>query len=103
MRNKPGDIPYGGLNPTKISLSKPVFNPEVLEIFKYYVAERYRIHIMKDVEGKPFPWTNDMILSMYRFTNVRREQDKNSKYLLDMMKGLVDNGHLLSKEFVTQR
>lgn len=85
MRNKPADIPYGGLNAYKIRSAKPVFNEEVLEIFKYYVAERYKVHLLKDVERKPFPWTEDRILSMYRFTNVRREQDKNSKYLLSLM------------------
>lgn len=85
MRNKPADIPYGGLDVNKIRNAKPVFNPEVLDIFKYYVAERYRMHILKDVKGKPFPWTEDRILSRYRFTNVRREQDKNTKYLLNMM------------------
>lgn len=85
MRNKEGDIPYGGLNAYKIRSAKPVFDAEVLEIFKYYVSERYNMHLLKDVQGKPFPWTKDMILSMYRFTNVRREQDKNSRYLLQMM------------------
>ena len=86
MKNKPADVLYGGLNAYKIRSAKPVFNPEVLEIFKYYVAERYKMHLLKDVENKPFPWTQDIILSMYRFTNVRREQDKNSKYLLKMMR-----------------
>ena len=86
MKNKPADIPYGGLNAYKIRAAKPVFNPEVLEIFKYYVAERYNMHLLKDIQGKQFPWTQDVILSMYRFTNVRREQDKNSRYLLNMMR-----------------
>lgn len=86
MKNKIADIPYGGLNAYRINTAKPVFDEEVLEIFKHFVAERYKMHILKDVEGKPFPWTNDQILSMYRFTNVRREQDKNSKYLLGIMK-----------------
>lgn len=85
MRNKHGDIPYGGLNAYRIRSAKPVFNEEVLEIFKYYVAERYKIHLLKDVDHQPFPWTEDRILSMYRFTNIRREQDKNSKYLLSLM------------------
>ena len=85
MRNKPADIPYGGLNAYKIQTAKPVFNEEVLKIFKHYVAERYRIHLLKDIENKPFPWTDDIILSMYRFTNVFREQDKNSRYLLRMI------------------
>ena len=86
MKNKPADIPYGGLNAYRIKTAKPVFNPVVLDKFKYYVAERYKMHLLKDVEHQPFPWTDDKILSMYRFTNVRREQDKNSKYLLKMMK-----------------
>lgn len=86
MKNKPDDILYGGLNAYKIRSAKPIFNPEVLETFKYYVAERYSIHLLKDVQGKQFPWTEDPILSMYRFTNIRREQDKNSKFLLEIMK-----------------
>lgn len=97
MRNKPADVPYGGLNAYKIRSAKPVFNPEVLEIFKYYVAERYNMHLLKDIQGKQFPWTQDIILSMYRFTNIRREQDKNSKYLLDMMK---DHGNKMTPNMI---
>lgn len=93
MKNKPADIPYGGLNAYRIRTAKPVFNEEVLEIFKYYVAERYKMHLLKDVDQKPFPWTEDRILSMYRFTNVRREHDKNSQYLLGMMR---EHGNQLS-------
>ena len=93
MKNKRADIPYGGLNAYKIKSAKPVFNEEVLETFKYFVAERYNMHLLKDVEHKPFPWTDDKILSMYRFTNVRREQDKNSKYLLSLMR---EHGNRLS-------
>lgn len=93
MKNKPADIPYGGLNAFKIQSAKPEFDPLVLDIFKRYVSERYKIHLLKDVQGKPFPWTNNRILSQYRFTNVRREQDKNSKYLLKMMK---EHGNMLT-------
>lgn len=94
MKNKPADIPYGGLNAYRIHSAKPVFNPEVLEIFKYYVAERYNMHMLKDIQGKQFPWTEDVILSMYRFTNIRREQDKNSRYLLTKMKANGNNLNL---------
>lgn len=97
MKNKPADIPYGGLNAYRIRSAKPEFNPEVLEIFKYYVAERYNMHLLKDIQGKQFPWTKDTILSMYRFTNIRREQDKNSKYLLKMMK---DHGNKMSHNLI---
>lgn len=97
MRNKPADIMYGGLDAKKIQSANPVFDEEILEIFKYYVGERYRIHLMKDVEKKPFPWTKNIILSMYRFTNVRREQDKNSCYLLNIMK---EHGNRMSRNLV---
>ena len=97
MKNKPADIPYGGLNAYKIKAAKPVFNQEVLEVFKYFVAERYKMHLLKDVEQQPFPWTEDKILSMYRFTNVRREQDRNSKYLLSLMR---EHGNKLSLNMV---
>lgn len=86
MKRKQMDIAYGGLDGQKIQTAKPIMDSEVVAVFKYYVSERYRIHLRKDVWGKPFPWTDDPILSMYRFTNVRREQDKNSKYLLNVMK-----------------
>lgn len=94
MRNKPADIPYGGLNAYRIRSAKPVFNLGALEVFKFYVSERYNMHLLKDVEGKPFPWTDDVILSMYRFTNIRREQDKNSRYLLTKMKANGNNLNL---------
>jgi hypothetical protein len=86
MKTRPADIQYGGLNAYRIKNAKPVFNEKTLEIFKHFVSERYKIHLLKDVEKKPFPWTKDMILSMYKFTNVRREQDRNSRYLIDIMK-----------------
>jgi 5-hmdU DNA kinase-like protein len=41
----------------------------------YWVRERESIRIAKDA-GKPQPWTDDPILSVYRFCNVRREDDR---------------------------
>lgn len=86
MKNKVADIPYGGLDKLRIQSARPIFNEVSLGIFKYYVKERYHMHILKDVENKPFPYTEDIILSMYRFTNVRREHDKNTKYLIQKLK-----------------
>lgn len=86
MQNKPKDIPYGGLDANKIRTAKPVVNSEMLKQFRYYVTNRYKIHLKKDVEKQAFPWTDDLILSQYRFTNVRREQDRNTLYLINMMK-----------------
>lgn len=38
---------------------------------------------MKKEAGEPQPWTDDEILGTYRFCNVRRMDDKVSKWLLD--------------------
>lgn len=42
----------------------------------YWISERERIRIRKDVDGAPQPWTDDPILATYRFCNVRREDDR---------------------------
>jgi hypothetical protein len=49
---------------------------EMIELFKYFVQERWRIHVAKDVEKLDPPWTQDPILQKYRFCNVMREHDK---------------------------
>lgn len=41
-----------------------------------FVKERWKIHLKKDILGEPKPWTRDLILGNYRFTQVRREDDK---------------------------
>lgn len=82
MKNKPADIPYGGLDPQRIKAAKPEYRPGRKEMFLEYVRERYRIHVRKDIKGQPAPWTNDLILRTYSFTNVRREHDKTTKHLI---------------------
>ena len=49
--------------------------------FEYWVIERQSINVLKKVQ--PFPWTDDEILQNYHFTNVKREDDKVSKWLID--------------------
>lgn len=56
-------------------------NLELFDLFKYFVAERWRIHIAKDEEKLPAPWTTDPILQKYRFCNVMREHDKVTKWI----------------------
>lgn len=43
-----------------------------------YMAERELIRIRRE-EGLPFPWTDDVILQTYKFTNVRRSDDRTSR------------------------
>ena len=49
--------------------------------FLYWIKERESIRLKKEA-GKPKPWTDDPILQMYRFCNVRRMDDKVSQWLL---------------------
>lgn len=58
-------------------------NEETLKLFLYWIIERYNIHILKDINKEPFPWTEDEILKNYSFTNVRRIQDTVTKFVLN--------------------
>jgi hypothetical protein len=46
-----------------------------LDRFCYWVRERYQIFLRRRA-GKPKPWTDDVILQNYFFTNPYRENDK---------------------------
>jgi len=48
----------------------------------YWAVERERIRLKKEA-GLPPPWTEDRILRQYRFCNVRRRDDKVSRWLCD--------------------
>ena len=52
------------------------------ERLAYWVKERESIRLKKEA-GEPKPWTNDPILQTYRFCNVRRMDDKVSRWLMD--------------------
>ena len=58
-------------------------NEEVLEIWKHWIIERNRIYVRKEVEKKQAPWTEDPILKEFKFTNVKRWQDRESKWLIN--------------------
>src|SRR3989344_985135 len=91
MQNKPLDVNYCAVNKEKILSSKPKLNEENLNYFYNWLIERYKIHIEKDIKKSPPPWTKDPILSKYRFTNVRREHDKETKWLI---KSICENPSL---------
>lgn len=46
-----------------------------------YAKERESVRLHKEA-GDPKPWTNDEILQNYKFTNVRRENDRTSQALI---------------------
>lgn len=60
----------------------PKFNTKALTLLKQWMVERESVRIKKEA-GEFKPWTNDPILRNHRFCNVRREDDTNSKWLID--------------------
>lgn len=82
MRNKPADIHYCGVDEQKILTAKPKLNEENLRHLYNFITRRYKIHLRKDVLKKPQPWTKDPVLLEFRFTNVRREHDRETKWLI---------------------
>lgn len=83
MKDKPRDIPYCAVNRDKIANARPVLNPTILSYAYEWMKDRYDIHVKKDVEGLPAPWTNNPILRQVKFCNVRREHDRQSLNLIN--------------------
>jgi len=53
-----------------------------IEQFIKFVNEREQIFLIKQA-GAPKPWTKDKILQQYRFCNIRREDDKVTRWIAD--------------------
>lgn len=83
MKNKPADTLYCGVSKTRIKKAKPVLNERNLLYLYNFIKRRYVIHLRKDVLKKDPPWTNDEVLRDFRFTNIRREHDKESKWVIE--------------------
>lgn len=82
MQNKKNDVEYCGVRKEFIENAKPKLNKEVLGVVNHWCFERYRIKLRKN-SGEPSPWTEDPILRDYRFTNLRREDDKESLFVIN--------------------
>ena len=62
------------------------------DAFLYFVRERESLRIIKEA-GLPAPWTQDPILQKYKFTNIRRRDDRVSKWIIDkLIQPAVDSG-----------
>lgn len=91
MKNKPCDVIYCGVREKKIKNANPTLNEENLLHLYHFIIRRYNIHLRKDVQHKPQPWTKDPVLREFRFTNVRREHDRETKWLI---KNITSNSDL---------
>lgn len=90
MQYKMGDVPYLGCNAEKIYSAQPVLDTEVFNHLHTWIVDRYTIHLKKDVEHLPAPWTDNPILREFRFTNVRREHDKETKWVIQNICSLTE-------------
>ncbi len=61
--------------------SKAGFTPAAIKAFFWYIEERESIRLRKE-KGEPWPWTKDPILSKFKFTNVRRINDRTTQHFL---------------------
>ena len=83
MKNKPNDIPYLGCRADKIQSAQPILNLENFRHLHRWIVDRYNVHIRKDVQKLPAPWTDNPVIQEYRFTNVRREHDKETRWVIE--------------------
>lgn len=83
MINKERDTLYCGVRKSVIEGAKPKLNMENVAHFMEFTIERYRIHKRKDIKMDPAPWTSNQVLKEFRFTNVRREHDRQTKHLIE--------------------
>lgn len=91
MKDKALDIPYCGVREDKIKTARPVISPFHRRLSYKWMEERYKIHVRKDVQRLPAPWTDDAILRQVKFCNVRREHDRQS---LNLINNIVNNDAL---------
>lgn len=82
MKTKKDDIRYCGVSEEKIKNSSPILDDDIIKLHHNYIFERHRIYKRKELDNVPPPWTTDKIFLEYRFTNVRRELDRESKWLI---------------------
>lgn len=83
MKTKKRDELYCGVRQSVIENADPDINWENVYHFKTFVLDRYRIHKRKDVKGLSAPWTKNPVLKEFKFTNVRREHDRQTMYLIN--------------------
>ena len=69
------------MNESNLIRRDEVSKMTMFERFCYFIKERESIRL-KRLAGEEPPWTDDWILQTYRFTNVRRMDDKVSQWLL---------------------
>lgn len=73
-------------------------NEQNYEEFFSTMVERQNIWVNRVLFGKPFPWSENQILSNHKFTNVYRELDRNSQY--EIKNVILDENLYLDRHFI---
>ncbi|CAG8507281.1 7666_t:CDS:2 [Ambispora leptoticha] len=68
----------------KAPIVKRTVNKVPIDELIHFINERQKIFIKKS-KGMPFPYTEDKVLSKFRFTNVFREDDKTSVIITNIL------------------
>jgi hypothetical protein len=71
------------------------YRQDKLDAFWNFIVERQSIYHRRVVLGEPQPWTKDPVLKQYFFTNVYRELDKGTVFLIRNLLKLRDDKDLL--------
>ena len=95
MEIKPRDLKYCGVNIDHIKSAHPQIDYRNVVHLLDFITERYKIHLKKDVYQQEAPWTTNPILREFKFTNVRREHDRQTRYLI---KNISQNSELSLRE-----
>jgi hypothetical protein len=79
MQNKPRDVPY-----TYNTHVKPVLNEARLNLFRTYLTQRQTAYKNK-ISGNSRPYCSDPVINEYRFTNLFREYDRETRSLYQLV------------------
>ena len=71
----------GGSDVTPVGRRSQPRPSKLYPVLWRFAAERQRIYLLR-VAGEIGPWTDDPVLSTYRFTNAYRASDRVSQYLI---------------------
>ena len=83
MLTKAEDVKYCGVREDIIKSKSPEFREDRLNMLLEYIKQRYMIHLNKDYYNRD-PYCNviNPVFKEYKFTNVRREHDRTTKWLI---------------------
>lgn len=85
MKTKTRDLRYCGVNAKKVRNAAPTLNEQNMAHLMEFITDRYKIYVRKDIKGRLAPWTQNPVLSVYKFTNVFREDDRVTRALIKLV------------------